>query len=204
MWSELTTAGGRPLNPYVISEEDVDLLNQEVFPYWIDRNIREWSRHEWANPRCQQLEERWVFYFMWKTTAVSHTIPDYPDVLGRGLLAVSADAARLEATTSDDRARGLYQAVQKVIEGVVRYAENLAARAEAMAAEIDSDDAEQAERRAELLEMARICRKVPAHPAESLHEALTVILLVQIALHMENMNAGLPRPVGLAPTLLPP
>jgi formate C-acetyltransferase len=31
---------------------------------------------------------------------------------------------------------------------------------------------------------------VPAH-AESLHEALSAILLVQIALHMENMNAGL-------------
>ena len=127
---------------------------------------------------------------MWKTAALSHTIPDYPGILQRGLLAFREDAARYEAQAPDDRARNFYQAVQTVIDGTLRYAERLAEKAESMAAELDGD-ASQSQRRDELLEMARICRKVPAGPAESLHEALSVILLVQIALHMENMNAGL-------------
>ncbi len=191
IWAELTTVSNRELNPYHVSAEDVDLLNQEVFPYWVDRNVREWTRREWNNPRCQQLDERWVLYFMWKTAAVSHTIPDYPAVLARGLLSIREDVARLEATAADERARNFYRATQIVIDGTLRYAERLAEKAEAMAAELDAADPAQAERRAELLEMARICRKVPAGPSESLHEALSVILLIQIALHMENMNAGL-------------
>ena len=95
IWAELTTVSNRELSPYHISAEDVDLLNQDVFPYWIDRNVREWTRREWNSPRCQQLDERWVLYFMWKTAAVSHTIPDYPAVLERGLLSFREDAARL-------------------------------------------------------------------------------------------------------------
>jgi len=190
IWPELATVSGRELNPYRISPEEVDLLNQDVFPFWVDRNIREWTRREWNNARCQQLDERWVLYFMWKTAAVSHTIPDYPAVLERGLLAFREDAARYEAAATDERSRNFYQAVQTVIDGVLCYAERLAEKVESMAAELDGD-ASQSERRNEFLEMARICRKVPAGPAESLHEALSVILLLQIALHMENMNAGL-------------
>ncbi len=186
IWAELMTVGERDLNPYRISTEDVDLLDREVFPFWVDRNVREWTRHHWNAPRCQQLDERWVLYFMWKTAAVSHTIPDYPGVLQRGLLAFREDAARGEANAADEQAGNFYRAVQTVIDGVLRYSERLADKAESMAAETGD-----AQRRDELLEMARICRKVPAGPRRSLHEALTVILLIQIALHMENMNAGL-------------
>src|SRR4030042_3826566 len=105
------------MNPYHISAEDVDLLNQDVFPYWIDRNIREWTRREWNSPRCQQLDERWVLYFMWKTAAVSHTIPDYPAVLERALLSFREDAARLEAAAAGERARTLYRAPPIAIAG---------------------------------------------------------------------------------------
>ncbi len=186
IWSELTTVPRRNLNPYRISAEDIDVLGQDVFPFWVDRNVREWTREKWDNPRCQQLDERWVLYFMWKTAAVSHTIPDYPAVLARGLRAIRKDAVRREAAASEESVQNFCKAVQTVIDGVVCYVERLAEKAESMAAE-----ASDAKRRNELLEMARICRKVPARPAKSLHEALTAILLLQIALHMENMNAGL-------------
>ena len=191
IWAELVSVSARELNPYRISPADVDLLNQDVFPYWIDRNVREWTRQKWDNARCQQLDEYWVLYFMWKTAALSHTIPDYPGVLQRGLLGYREDAAQYELQATDERRRDFYRAVEMVIDGTLRYAERLAEKAELMASKIGPDDAAQVERRNELLEMARICRKVPAGPAESLHEALSVILLMQIALHMENMNAGL-------------
>lgn len=47
-------------------------------------------------------------------------------------------------------------------------------------------------RRAELLEIARICAKVPEHPAESFHEALQSFWMVFIALHscMELIPTG--------------
>jgi pyruvate formate-lyase/glycerol dehydratase family glycyl radical enzyme len=187
IWSELTTVSERKLSPYRVSPEDIDLLTEGIFPYWVDRNIREWTRNKWHNARSQQLDERWVLYFMWKPYAVSHTIPDYPAILQHGMLSTKEDAARREAEAPDERARNFYRAVQIVIDGVLSYAEHLAEKAESMAAKPGIDP----RRRDELLEMAQTCRKVPARPAESLHEALSAILLVQIALHMENMNAGL-------------
>ena len=97
----------------------------------------------------------------------------------------------LEAAATDERARNFYRAVAD------RHRRRRCATPSAWRRRrrrwrrSSTRDAAQSERRAELLEMARICRKVPAGPAESLHEALSVILLLQIALHMENMNAGL-------------
>jgi formate C-acetyltransferase len=46
-------------------------------------------------------------------------------------------------------------------------------------------------RKAELLEIARICGKVPASPAESFHEALQSIWFLQISLHQENYEQAL-------------
>lgn len=43
-------------------------------------------------------------------------------------------------------------------------------------------------RRAELLEIARVCRKVPAQPAGTFHEALQSLWFVHIALHIEQFG----------------
>ena len=61
--------GDRELNPNDISPEDADILNFDVFPYWMDRNVREYCRKKYGNPLCQQLEERFVLYFMMKNNA---------------------------------------------------------------------------------------------------------------------------------------
>ncbi|MCL6581444.1 MAG: formate acetyltransferase, partial [Firmicutes bacterium] len=205
IWSELTTVTGRDLNPYLIDPETADVLDRKVFPYWSERNVREWSRRVNGNPECQRLDERWALYFMWKTAALSHTIPDFSLVLRRGLADLAREArereeaaARLGPGASDhtgpsnhpdasDRAT-YYRAMRVALEGVLTYARHLAEEAERMAADLP---VERAARRAELLELARICRKVPAQPAETLHEAVQAVWLVWVALHMENSNAGL-------------
>ncbi len=198
LWPELLTMGERELNPYVIAKEDIDVLNLDVFPYWLERNVREFARAQNGNPECQRLEERWVLYFMWKTQAVSHTIPDYESVLRRGLLDIRREAAEREAeerakgaatqgATRENRKANFYPAVQLVIDGVLDYAARLAGRAQALA----DDLPEGHPRRAELQEMARICQRVPAQPAETLHEAVNAIWICKLALHQENMNAGL-------------
>jgi formate C-acetyltransferase len=185
IWAELSNANRRRLNPYRVSPRDADILNEEIFPFWTERNVREWVRARFNAPRCQALDERWVLYFMWKVAAVSHTIPDYPRVLRRGLAAIKNDAAEREKTARDKKAKSFCQAVQIVLDGVIAYARRLAGRAEEMA-RAAADPA----RRDELLELARICRKVPEGSAESLHEAIQSVWICAIALHMENMNAG--------------
>jgi len=187
IWPELRTVNQRRLNPYRIAPEDVAVLNDEVFPYWVDRNVREHARAANDNPRSIQLDERFVLYFQWKTQAVSHTIADMPRVLQRGLLALRQEAQDKAAEQSlGQRAASFYQALALSLDAVKCYAARLSAQAATDAA-TERDPA----RRAELTEIARICAKVPASPAETLHEALQAIWTVWIGCHMENTNAGL-------------
>ena len=42
--AQIKTVGRRELNPNDIAEEDADILNREVLPYWMERNVREYCR----------------------------------------------------------------------------------------------------------------------------------------------------------------
>ncbi len=197
IWPELLTMQARELNPYLISDEDIRVLDQEVFPFWIDDNIREWTRARYDNPRSLQLDERWVLYFQWKNHAISHTIADMPAVLERGLAVMAREAeARADAEDEPDR-RAFHQGVALCLEAVLDYSGRLAQEAEAVAAKVDD-----AGRRRELEALAAACRRVPARPAETLQEALTAIWICFLSLHQENMNAGLS--IGRLDTWLQP
>ncbi len=215
IWPELLTVQDRALNPYRISPEAVDTLNLEVFPFWTDLNVREWSRRVNGDPEGQRLDERWVLYFMWKTAALSHTIPSFETVLRRGLADIAREAAEREQaarSTGEESSRqaeadpgvqpaqgqpaSFYQAVRLALEGVMDYARRLGDEAERLAVSGSPASGSPASgvseaRRAELLELARMCRKVPAQPAETLDEALQAAWITWVALHMENSNAGL-------------
>ena len=186
IWPELYTMHVRELNPYLISEEDRRILNEDVFPYWIDRNLKETARRNAGNPTCMKLDDRFVVYFQWKAHSLSHTIADFPTVLSRGLSALAEDAARMESRTQDDEKSRFYNSVRLCLRAVVSYAENLSAEATRQAAAEDDPG-----RRAELENLARICAKVPAGPAETLEEAVNSMWITWVALHMENTNAGL-------------
>ena len=197
IWPELLTVQSRELNPYTITAEEIRVLDQEVFPFWMEDNLREWTRRENGRPDALELDERFVFYFMWKTQAASHTVIDVPRALGRGLRDIIDEAARKEAGCGDPQKHAFYQATRVAMEGVLEYAENLALHAEELA-----EAAEQPTRRRDLLELARICRKVPAEPAQTVHEAVQAIWTLFIAQHQENMNAGMV--VGRLDTILQP
>ena len=193
MWPELLTIDERNLNPYRINVEDIELLNNEVFPFWMDKNIMEYTRSRNDNPQCQQYDEKWVFYFSWKPYAVSHTIPDFPSILKRGLRSIIEEAAEKEkasAEAGEEDKKNFYKAMQIANQGVIKYAENLAAEAERQLQAGRSNGMSPA-RKEELEAMSRVCRQVPEHPARNLQEAINSIWICWVALHMENMNAGL-------------
>ncbi len=200
IWPELLTVQSRELNPYTITEEEIRVLDREVFPFWMEDNVREWTRKENGRPDTLELDERFVFYFLWKTQAASHTVIDVPRALGRGLRDLMDEAADKEARCDDPQKGAFYRAARISLEGVLAYAENLALHAEEQAAAIPDDDG--THRRDALLELARISRKVPAEPAETLHEAVQAIWTLFIAQHQENMNAGMV--VGRLDTILQP
>jgi len=189
LWPELRTVTGRELNPYRLSDADAEVLDRQVFPLWLDDNVREWTRRQHGDPQSLKLDERFVLYFQWKGYAVSHTIIDVPRALSRGLADIRAEAERKEAQANGEA--DVYRAMQVAIDGVLDYAGRMAAHAREQAAGLDDAEPETPARRRRLERMAASLERVPARPAEDLFDAVQAIWLLFLCQHQENINAGL-------------
>jgi formate C-acetyltransferase len=186
-WGELGSIGERLLNPYTLDRATATTLHHDIFPFWMKRNFREWVRTRFDHPLCQQLEERWVAYFVWKSVGVSHTIPDFRRILEKGTLGLKAEiAAALKNQDLDASRRNTLSAMATVLSGLEDYADHLAREAERLA-----NVEENMTRRFELERLNLIFRSIPRHPAKTLDEAVNAVNIVWIALNMENANTGL-------------
>lgn len=190
IWPELETVHRRKKNPYIIAPQDIEELNLDIFPYWMDRTVQEVARKLYGNPLCQQVMERIVFFLCSKPVCISHTVPDYASVVKRGLKAIRAEAEAREralgASPEEQKKAHFYQAVQLVIDGVLAYAAHLSQEADRLS-KAEPDPA----RRRELEALRDICARVPGERPETFQEGLNAIWLCKVALHQENANVGL-------------
>ena len=192
IWPELETISSRPVNPQRLTAEEAEILNLEVFPYWMDRTVAEVARKQFGNPNCLRLAERIVFYLPGKLGCISHCVPTYEAALHQGLDAIIADLAQqaraLKGTGGHEAMAQavFYQAVQVALQGIINYSRNLAAKA----AELASCEADPA-RKQNLQAMSAVCAQVPAGPARTFREAVTSLWLCQVALHAENINMAM-------------
>lgn len=191
LWPELRSIGNRKLNPNDIDPKDADILSQEVFPYWMERNVREHCRATFNNPVSQWLEECWVFYFMMKNNAISHTVPGFPIILEKGLEAIKHEAIEKENNANSSESRNFYKSIQIALDGAIQYSNHLSQEALKQAESLDPNDPEEAMRIKELKEISRICAKVPAKPADTLHEAIQSIWTSFVCIHCENANSAM-------------
>ena len=187
IWGELITAPYRPLNPYDVDPETINVLHNKVFPFWLHRNFREWVRDNKGYPLCQKLDERFAACFLWKTVALSHTILNYPEILKLGTNGIIAKIDKeLSATSeSEKQKRDTLLAMKTSLEGINAYAKNLAKEAWRLAAQ-----EKETVRKNELLHLADICGRVPQNPCSTLDEAVNAMWIIWIGVHMENTNAG--------------
>ncbi len=187
IWGELLTVPHRTLNPCDLSDDTLNILHHEVFPYWIKRNFREWVREKYENPLCQQIDERFAIYFTWKQATISHTIPDFPKLLSKGTSGIISEIKEQMKSFSDDsNEKATLKAMILCLEGLTVYSKNLAGHAVQKAAAEKNP-----ERKAELENLAKICSQVVEKPARTLDEAVNAMWISWIGLHMESTNAGL-------------
>jgi len=108
-----------------------------------------------------------------------HNIPDHEKVLKDGLGSIYQFCENAVSEHKDDaRKVSFYKAVIISCEAVRDYANAFADLAEKDAAKESCP-----ERKAELQEIARVCRKVPFEPAETFHEAIQSVYFIHLALH---------------------
>jgi formate C-acetyltransferase len=110
-----------------------------------------------------------------------HLVPGHRRVMELGFEGIAEEARKkLQQLDPDDAAsehsRDFLEAVQVVAEAVCEYSLRYARLADALAREAEG------EQRAELLEIAERCRRVPARPPRDFMEALQCIWMTQVAM----------------------
>jgi pyruvate formate-lyase/glycerol dehydratase family glycyl radical enzyme len=193
IWPELDTCHARELNPYHIEESTKEILNYKTFPYFTDRNIREQARKEFGNPISQQLEELWVLYFMWKTQAISHTIPDFAKPLELGLEKM-IEEIRTKSQSVKDEVINFYEGMIQTLEGIIIYAEHLKDEVDKQVKtlrNVSNPNEVQMQRMLTLTGMSESLSRIPKQPAKTFKDAIFEVWIIWVALHQENMNAGL-------------
>ena len=197
LWPELLNIKQRASNSYFLADEDVRVLNEEVFPYWLKHSIVERCRARMNKDRAGQpvgardapemvLLEHLVFFLTSKGNCISHTIPDFSKVLRVGLRGIIEEAQQRGRQTLEPEQRDFYAAVVQAMEGIVAFSRNLAAEARRLA-ELASDATD----KAELLALAETNERVPEFPARAFREGLTTVWICWTAIHLENPDVGL-------------
>lgn len=194
IWPELGNLGDRAGNSLQISQAEKEELEKEIFPFWPDKVLADYADDFTSPPMPVYLLGKFGFFLLTEAGGISHTAPDFEKLLRVGLSGIMAEArqriADMDGPLGTDpgelRKRSFYQAVEHVCLGVIGFARRYGEQALAMAG-TESDRA----RKTELLEIARICAKVPAGPAETFHEALQSLWFLEVALHQENYEQAL-------------
>jgi len=176
---DLRILNSRLMTRYSVSEEDIRTYEREVIPYWQGRSMRdrifsdlpeEWRRAYESGLFTEFMEQR----------APGHTALD-GTIYRKGMLDFKHEIAeRLAALDylgdpwAADRAEEL-RAMDIACDAAIIFAERHAERADGMAAK-EADP----RRKAELLRIAAVSRRVPAHAPRDLWEALQMYWFVHL------------------------
>jgi len=171
---DLEILDSRPKTSYRVPQECRDAYERRVIPYWRGRSLRDRI--------FAALPEAWhaaygagVFTEFMEQRAPGHTVLD-DKIYRRGLRGFQrqiADAAAALDFATDPEAydrREELRAMDIACDAVILFAERHAALARERAE--GPEGAADPERKAELLEIARVCSRVPAEAPETFHEAL--------------------------------
>lgn len=164
---------------YTIGQEDIETYAREVIPYWQGRTVRE-RIFGHVPPEWQAAYQAGLFTEFMEQRAPGHTALD-GQIYRKGVLDFKAQIAAeigkldyLNDPEATDRFEEL-KAMDISCDAVILFAERHAALAEQMAS-AEKDPV----RAAELGEIARVCRKVPAHKPDSFHEAIQMYWFVHL------------------------
>lgn len=169
----------RPMQRYLVDPKDVELYRNVVIPYWKGRSMRDRAFAE-IPQGWKDLYEAGLFTEFMEQRAPGHTSLD-GTIYRKGMLDFKKEIAETraaldflndpEATEKDEELK----AMDISCDAAILFAERHAALAEEMAAS-EKNPA----RREELLQIARVCRRVPAHAPRTFWEALQMYWFVHL------------------------
>ncbi|SQG82349.1 formate acetyltransferase [Streptococcus uberis] len=187
--NELDLFEKRDGDVFYITEETKEQL-RSIAPFWENNNLR--ARAGALLPKEVDVYMETGFFGMEgkMNSGDAHLAVNYQKVLEYGLKGfeerahAAKDALDLTVPENIDKYH-FYDSIFIVIDAVKTYAHRYASLAREMAENACS------ERKAELLEIARICDKVPYQPAETFAEAVQSVWFIQCVLQIESNGHSL-------------
>lgn len=192
---DLHTLDTRELQPYHISQEDIDTYEREVIPYWKGRTQRE-RIFSHVSREWEEAYHAGVFTEFMEQRAGGHTSMD-GKMYRRGLLDTKALIAEAiskldfindpEATDKQQELQAMDISCDAAILFAERHADEVDRQADMLEKGLNPDgspytgnDAQKEERISELRKIAEVCRWVPAHAPRDLQEAIQMYWFVHL------------------------
>lgn len=169
----------REMQRYLISQEDIDIYEKEIIPYWSGKTMRE-RIFSHVPKAWQDLYEAGVFTEFMEQRAPGHTALD-GKIYQKGMLDFKQEINEQidlldflndpEATDRKEQLEGMSISCDAAIVFAERHAD---------LAEEQATKESNPERKLELLKIAEICRWVPANAPRTFHEAIQMYWFVHL------------------------
>lgn len=187
--NELDLFEKRDGDVFYITEKTKEEL-RSIAPFWENNNLRSKGGALLPDEVSVYMETGFFGMEGKLNSGDAHLAVDYQQVLEKGLKGYEERVLRLKSELDLCVAENIdkyqfYKAVLIVIEAVKTYAERFSLLAKEMADQADD------KRKKELLEISRICKKVPYYPAESFLEAVQATWFIQLILQIESNGHSL-------------
>jgi trans-4-hydroxy-L-proline dehydratase len=164
---------------YTISQDDIDTYEREVIPYWQGKTIRE-RIFSHVPPEWSAAYEAGLFTEFMEQRAPGHTTMG-PQLYQKGMLDFKAEiSVGIDALDflNDPEATDKLEALKSMdisCDAVIVFAERHADLAEELA-QTETDP----QRKKELLQIAEVCRRVPANKPRTFWEAIQMYWFVHL------------------------
>lgn len=170
---EFETLPTRPQDKFQVHPEDIVEFREKILPYWKGRSLEDQVR-EAVGPQVDEIAK--VVKINQKDHSQGHICPNT-----KKWLALGPNGIRAQATERMDSASGkqreFYESIIISMDGAIRFIERYAELAEKMYDETG---------KANLAEVARVCRSLSRQPAKTYQEALQSTWFLYVILQMEG------------------
>jgi formate C-acetyltransferase len=181
---DLRILDSREKTQYKVEPGVIEIYERAIIPFWQGRSMRD-QMFQALPQEWQDAYEAGCYTEFMEQRAPGHTVAD-GKLYRKGLLDFQADIACAEALLDFEKdpealdKREQLRAMAISCDAVMRFAERHAELAEAEAVKAMDPN-----RREELLKIAQVCRRVPAHAPRTFHEALQYYWFCHLAVITE-------------------
>ena len=163
----------RPQDRFQVRPEDIQEFREEILPYWKGRSLEDQVRAV-VGPQVDEIAK--VVKINQKDHSQGHICPNTKKWLALGPAGIRMQA-QAHMATAEGKQRDFYESVVISMEGASIFMLRYAKLAEQLYRETGKEN---------LLEVARICKKLAQNPPETYQEAVQATWFLYVILQMEG------------------